>query len=143
MKNETLFSSESDEWETPSDLFDTLDHEFHFTLDACATADNKKCDKYISKQEDGLKTDWGGQKVWCNPPYSEVSKWVRKAFYETRTEKTIVALLLPSRTDTKYFHDYILNRAEVRFLKGRLKFSGAKYNAPFPSMIVIFRGAKA
>ena len=84
----------------------------------------------------------GGEGVFCNPPYSEIGKWVEKAFYESRNDGTLVVLLIPSRTDTKYFHDYILHRAEIRFVKGRLKFSNAKVNAPFPSMLVIFRGAK-
>lgn len=83
----------------------------------------------------------GGQCVWCNPPYSNISEWVEKAFRETRKDKTIVVMLIPSRTDTKYFHDYIYKRTEIRFVKGRIKFS-EKDNAPFPSMIVIWRGAK-
>ena len=82
----------------------------------------------------------GGQRVFCNPPYSEISKWVEKAFRETRNDNTLVVMLIPSRTDTKYFHNFIYNRAEIRFVKGRIKF-GDKDHAPFPSMIVIFRGA--
>lgn len=84
----------------------------------------------------------GGQRVFCNPPYSEISKWVEKAFYETRKDNTLVVLLIPARTDTKYFHNYILHRTEIRFVKGRLKFGNGKNSAPFPSMVVIFRGAK-
>lgn len=80
--------------------------------------------------------------MFCNPPYSKIGEWVKKAFYEGRKDNTLVVLLIPARTDTKYFHDYILHRAEVRFIKGRLKFGDAKNSAPFPSMIVIFRGAK-
>lgn len=81
--------------------------------------------------------------MFCNPPYSEISKWVEKAFYETRKDNTLVVLLIPARTDTKYFHNYILHRTEIRFVKGRLKFGDSKNSAPFPSMVVIFRGAKA
>ena len=140
--SKTLFSHESDEWATPQDLYDELNREFHFTLDACATEENHKCERYYTKRDNGLNIYWGGESVFCNPPYSEVDKWVAKSFYETRCDFTTVVLLIPARTDTKYFHDYILNRSEIRFIKGRLKFGDAKYNAPFPSMVVIFRGAK-
>lgn len=84
----------------------------------------------------------GGCRVFCNPPYSQISKWVEKAFEEGHKPNTLVVLLIPSRTDTKYFHDYILHRAEIRYIKGRLKFGDQKNSAPFPSMIVIFRGPK-
>lgn len=140
MKAETLFSSKSDEWSTPQDIFDDLDREFHFTLDPCATAENHKCDRYYTAEQNGLEKSWGGEIVFCNPPYSQIERWVKKAYLETRTKGTICCLLIPSRTDTKYFHDYILHRSEVRFVRGRIKFSGAVYNAPFPSMIVIFYG---
>lgn len=80
--------------------------------------------------------------MFCNPPYSKIAKWVEKSFYESRHDNTIVVLLIPSRTDTRYFHDFILNRAEIRFIKGRLKFGDSANSAPFPSMVVIFRGAK-
>ena len=85
----------------------------------------------------------GGCRVFCNPPYSQIAKWVEKAFRETREDNTLVVLLIPSRTDTRYFHDFIYQRAEIRFVKGRLKFGDGKGSAPFPSMVVIFRGAKA
>ena len=85
--------------------------------------------------------DWGGHRVFCNPPYSDIARWVEKAFRETRNDNTLVVMLIPSRTDTKYFHNFIYQRAEVRFVKGRLKFNDSKNSAPFPSMIVIFRGA--
>lgn len=84
----------------------------------------------------------GGEIVYCNPPYSEVGKWVEKAFYETRNDNTVVVMLIPSRTDTKYFHNFILHRSEIRFVSGRLKFGEGNNNAPFSSMIVIFRGAE-
>lgn len=135
------FSSKSDEWSTPQNVFDELDKEFHFTLDPCATDDNHKCDKYFTLENDGLSENWGGYRVFCNPPYSEIDKWVEKAYRETRNDNTLVVLLIPSRTDTRYFHNYIYQRAEIRFVKGRLKFGDGKGSAPFPSMIVIFRGA--
>ena len=84
----------------------------------------------------------GGCRVFCNPPYSQIGKWVEKAYHEGHQDGTIVVLLIPARTDTKYFHDYILNRSEVRFIKGRLRFGDSRNSAPFPSMVVIFRGAK-
>ena len=140
--DKVLFSSNSDEWATPNTVFEELNKEFNFTLDACATAENAKCSKFFTKEEDGLAQNWGGERMFCNPPYSNISKWVQKAFYEGHKDNTLVVLLIPARTDTKYFHDYILHRAEVRFIKGRLKFGDAKNSAPFPSMIVIFRGAK-
>ena len=79
--------------------------------------------------------------MFCNPPYSNIARWVEKAFTETKNNNTLVVMLIPSRTDTRYFHNYIYNRAEIRFIKGRLKFGNSKNSAPFPSMIVIFRGA--
>ena len=136
-----LVSSSNDEWSTPQSIFDELDSEFHFTLDPCATDQNHKCMLYYTQNEDGLLQDWGGQRVFCNPPYSQIATWVEKAYREGGKDKTVVVLLIPSRTDTRYFHNFIYQRAEIRFVKGRLRFSEATVNAPFPSMIVIFRGA--
>ena len=134
-----LFSSKSNEWSTPQDFFDELDAEFHFDLDPCADDSNHKCEKYFTKEEDGLAQDWGGHRVFCNPPYGkEIKDWVRKCYYEAHKDNTIVVLLIPARTDTTYFQDYIYHRAEVRFIRGRLRFSG-KDGAPFPSMLAIFR----
>lgn len=142
MNNRTVFSRESDEWETPKDLYQTLDAEFRFTLDPCATAANAKCGNHYTAKDDGLTKNWGGQRVFCNPPYSKVKQWVQKCYEEAEKPGTVVVALLPSRTDTRWFHDYVLDRAEVRFIRGRLKFSGAQHNAPFPSMIVIWRSYK-
>lgn len=136
------FLHESDEWYTPTDFFEELNKEFNFNLDPCATDDNHKCDKYFTREEDGLSQNWGGYRVFCNPPYSDIASWVEKCYEEGRKENTLVALLIPSRTDTRYFHDFIYNRAEIRFIKGRLKFGGSKNSAPFPSMLVVFYGAK-
>ena len=140
--NSVLFSSQSDEWATPQEVFDCLDEEFNFNLDPCATKNNHKCGKWYSREDDGLSKSWGGYRVFCNPPYSEIAKWVEKAHDEGCKDNTIVVLLIPSRTDTRYFHNFIYGRAEIRFIKGRLKFGQAKKNAPFPSMVVIFRGAE-
>lgn len=136
MRNGALFSSKTGEWETPQDLFEKLDAEFHFEVDVCAIPENAKCPLFFSPEEDGLLQNWGGRRCWCNPPYGrEVSRWVRKA---SETEGLVV-MLLPARTDTAWFHDYILGKAEIRFIRGRLKFGNAKNGAPFPSMVVVFR----
>lgn len=130
------FSSDSPEWSTPQDLFDQLEQEFHFTLDPCATKENAKCRKFYTKEDDGLSKSWINERVFMNPPYGrEIGKWVLKA----SKEPNLAVCLLPARVDTKWFHDYILNKSEIRFLKGRIKFGGHKNPAPFPSMIVIFR----
>ena len=126
MINNALFTSNSDEWATPQDVFDKLNCEFHFDLDPCATANNHKTDWYFTAEQDRLDQNWGGHKVFCNPPYSEIDKWVEKAWRESRQDYTTVVLLIPARTDTRYFHNFIYNRAEIRFIKGRLKFGQSK-----------------
>lgn len=139
MVSEVLFSSKTEEWATPQDFFDDLNNEFNFTLDVCADDNNHKCQKYFTKSDDGLKMNWGGQTVWCNPPYGrQISSWVEKCANHNGT----AVMLLPARTDTRWFHDYIYHKAEIRFIKGRLKFGGAKNPAPFPSIVVIFRKDK-
>lgn len=136
-----MFSSQTDNWATPKWLFDKLDKIFSFTLDPCASADNAKCKKFYTKEEDGLLQDWGGEKVFCNPPYGkEIGKWVAKCSEEAKKPNTLCVMLIPARTDTKWFHEYIYNKAEVKFIKGRLKFGDSNNSAPFPSMIVIFYG---
>ena len=136
-----IFSRESDEWSTPDAFFQDLDREFHFTLDPCASDENHKCEWYYTKEQDGLSKDWSGHCVFCNPPYSEIARWTEKCYREGTKDNTTVVLVIPSRTDTQYFHNFIYHRSEIRFVEGRLRFSGMKVNAPFPSMIVIFRGA--
>ena len=139
---DAVWSSKSDEWSTPKELFDELNKEFGFTLDPCSTDDNHLCDKYYTVQDNGLDQAWGGERVFCNPPYSEISKWCEKAFYESKNPNTLIVMLIPSRTDTRYFHVYFLHRTEIIFVNCRFKFGYSKNSAPFPSMIVIFRGAK-
>lgn len=140
MINKALCMSNSDEWATPQDLFDRLNDEFHFTVDVCATSENAKVSRFFTKDQDGLKQDWTGETVWCNPPYGRTVKaWIHKCFQHSVGGGTAV-LLIPARTDTKWFHDYVYGKAEIRFIKGRLHFNGSKWNAPFPSMIVIYRG---
>lgn len=142
METKLHFSSASSDWSTPQDFFDKLNEEFHFTLDPCADDFNHKCEKYYTKEQDGLKQDWSGEVVFCNPPYGrEVAKWVRKCFNEVYRGKCKCAVMaLPARTDVRWFHEYIYNKSEIRFVKGRLKFGGQTQPAPFPSMVVIFRG---
>ena len=139
-KNSCLFSSKSVEWETPWALFRALDAEFHFELDPCSTHENAKCADHFTKAEDGLSRDWGGKRVFCNPPYGrELPKWIQKA-HDEAAKGALVVMLIPARTDTIAFHEYIYHQAEIRFLKGRIKFGNAKNSVPFPSMVVIFRG---
>lgn len=139
MKTDLHFSSKSGVWETPQAFFDELDREFHFTLDACANAENAKCARYYTEEQDGLTQPWDGV-VWCNPPYGRtVGRWVKKAAESNAT----VVMLLHARTDTRWFHDYCYQKpdVEIRFVRGRLKFGNLGNDAPFPSMVVIFRRA--
>jgi site-specific DNA-methyltransferase (adenine-specific) len=155
MIDEALFSSESTEWITPHWLFNALDKEFKFDLDPAATDETAKCDLYFTKDDDGLVQEWYVRdevdSVFVNPPYGRaISDWVAKAYLESQRGATIV-LLLPARTDVAWFHDYILGKAEIRFLRGRLKFLIHTQDipfketnpAPFPSMIVVFRPSHA
>lgn len=133
------FSSETGEWSTPQELFDLLNKEFNFELDVCATKENRKCKLFFDEKKNGLTKSWAGQRCFMNPPYGrEIGQWVEKAY---RGGADIVVALLPSRTDTKWFHEFIYKKknVEVRFLKGRLKFGTSTNSAPFPSMVVIFK----
>ena len=131
------FSNKSNEWTTPKELFDRLDSEFGFTLDPCCTDESAKCDKYYTINDDGLSKDWSNEIVFMNPPYGRgIKHWIEKAYSES-LNGALVVCLIPSRTDTRYWHDYIFPYAEIRFMKGRIHFGG-KGRAPFPSSIVIF-----
>lgn len=106
--NDVLFSSKRHDWETPQPFFDKLDREFHFTLDPCCTPDTAKCKKYYTPKENGLLQNWGGETVFCNPPYGrELPKWIEKCYFESRKPNTTVVMLIPARTDTIAFHNYI------------------------------------
>lgn len=132
--------SASEEWETPWEFFDKLNQEFHFDLDVCASDRNAKCYLFISKERNTLETDWHGT-CWMNPPYGkQIKYWMKKAYEESLKGNTVVCLI-PSRTDAGWWHDYAM-KGEIRFIRGRLKFGGSPYNAPFPNAIVIFRGEK-
>jgi len=130
------YSSATDEWATPQDLFSQLNAEFQFTLDVCATANNAKCQRFFSRETDGLSQQWTGS-CWMNPPYGDaIGDWIEKA-HESATDKTIIVCLVPARTDTGWWWNHV-RYGEVRFLKGRLKFGGCDSSAPFPSAVVIF-----
>lgn len=140
------YSSQNQTWCTPQDLFEELHQEFNFQLDPAATDQITKCEIYYTPETDGLSNPWSvdeGRGVFCNPPYGRAIKdWVKKAYIESQGGTTIV-LLIPARTDTTYFHEFIYGKAEIRFLRGRLKFTDdygnpSKNSAPFPSMVVIY-----
>lgn len=143
--DKVLFSSEKMDWCTPQAFFDRLDGEFHFVLDAAATKENAKCKRFFTPDDDALAQSWDcGGAVFCNPPYGRtIGRWCKKAWEESRKMRNPVVMLIPARTDTQYFHEYIYGKAEVRFVRGRLKFEdekgAVKANAPFPSMVVIWR----
>lgn len=143
--NRVVFSSNEMCYATPINLFNQLDAEFHFTLDPAASDDNHKVDRYFTEKDDGLSKPWSGERVFCNPPYGKtLGRWVKKAFDEVyRGQCPLVVMLIPARTDTLWFHNYIYHKAEVRFIKGRLRFNGHTVNAPFPSMIVVYRSGES
>ncbi len=123
-----VFSSKSDHWFTPPDFYAALDREFVFTFDPCP----------LMSDESGLLTAWSGR-VFCNPPYSKIPEFIKRALWHLHTGVVEIAVfLIPARTDTAWFHDFIYGKAEVRFVRGRLRFGG-KGSAPFPSMVVVFR----
>lgn len=143
MNTDLMFSSATDEWSTPLDLFAALDAEFHFGLDVAATAQNAKTPLYYDRESDGLARPWlsadPAAAVWCNPPYGrQIGKWVQRGWEQAQEHGATIVMLLPARTDTQWFQSYCV-KGEVRFLPGRLRFGGAKNAAPFPSMIVVFR----
>lgn len=131
------FSSKTNLWATPQKFFDKYNAIYTFTLDVCATDDNAKCSTYFTEEINGLTQSWGGV-CWMNPPYGrEIGVWMKKA-YESSLQGATVVCLVPSRTDTKWWHDYAM-KGEIEFIKGRLKFGDAKNSAPFPSAVVIFK----
>jgi phage N-6-adenine-methyltransferase len=136
--NNIHFSSATDEWPTPSDFFAELNRRYRFTLDPCATPENATCPTFFTREQDGLRQDWGAHRVFCNPPYGRViGKWVRKCF-EASQRGALVVLLVPARTDTRWFHNWVRGKADVEFIRGRLRFGDAKTGAPFPSMLAVY-----
>ena len=138
-----MFSSKTGEWATPQEFFDKLDWRFGpFDLDPCANPSNTKCANFYTETEDGLSKSWEGHTVFVNPPYGRgIDKWIKKGYEEARKENTRVTMLIPSRTDTKYWHDYVMKADEVYFVRGRLKFGDSENSAPFPSAVVVFDGS--
>lgn len=142
--NAGLLSSDRMDWETPQAFFDLVDGEFGFTLDAAAASHNAKCERFYDERNDGLMCPWEGT-VWCNPPYGRgIKEWVSKGYAEAQAGATVV-MLIPARTDTRYWHDYVMRAHEIRFIAGRLVFGTgeARANAPFPSALVVFRPGDA
>jgi site-specific DNA-methyltransferase (adenine-specific) len=136
--NTGLFSSSSDEWETPQYVFNILKQEFNFQIDVCANSENTKCKEYFTKEIDGLKQEWSPYRCWMNPPYGRtIKQWMKKALDESK-KGALVVCLIPSRTDTKWWHEFTMRSAEIRFIEGRLCFGNGKQSAPFPSCIAIF-----
>jgi site-specific DNA-methyltransferase (adenine-specific) len=133
-----LFSSATDKWPTPREFFAKLNRHYQFTLDPCATAENATCPLYFTKEQDGLAQDWGAHRVFCNPPYGRtIGAWARKCF-EASQGGALVALFVPARTCTRWFHDYVQGGATIRFYRGRFKFGNAEASAPFPSMLAVY-----
>jgi phage N-6-adenine-methyltransferase len=133
-----LFSSATEEWPTPPAFFAKLNRRYRFTLDPCATPDDAKCPLYFTKEQDGLQQDWGTHRAFVNPPYGrEIGKWARKCF-EASQAGALVVLLVPARTDTRWFHDWVQGKAKVQFIRGRVRFGGAEASAPFPSMLAVY-----
>lgn len=132
------FSSQADLHATPQAFFDDLDREFGFELDVCALPENAKCQRFFTPTENGLNQEWDGV-CWMNPPYGRTIKdWIRKA-YESSLQGATVVCLIPARTDTAWWHDWVTKAHEIRFVRGRLKFGNAVNNAPFPSAVVVFK----
>ena len=129
-----------DEWETPDEVFQVLHSEFGFTRDACAKAENAKLKRFWNVEDNGLLQSWVGERVWCNPPYSHVGDWVAKVYAE-RDRAEVVVMLTFAKTDTRWFHEYVYHVAELRFLRGRVKFLSPGHlagSAPYPSMLAIY-----
>lgn len=138
-----MVSSNTNEWATPQLFFDKLNEEFNFTLDPCSTHQNHKCSKYFTLEEDGLSKDWSNEIVFMNPPYGgQAGEWVKKAYLES-LKGAIVVCLIVAAPDRGYWHDFIFPRAaEIRFLRGRLKFGDSSKTAPFGSAVIVFDESK-
>ena len=137
-----MFSSKTGQWATPQEFYDKLDWRFGpFNLDPCADSDNAKCTKFFTEGDNGLSQSWEGFTSFVNPPYGRgIDKWIKKAYEESRKDNTRVVMLIPARTDTKYWHQYVMKADEIHYVKGRLKFGDSENSAPFPSAGVVFDG---
>ena len=137
--NKGMMTSNSDEWTTPRWLFDRLNKRFQFTLDAAAAKENALCHYYFTKEEDGLQFRWDNQRVFCNPPYSNIAKWA-KHFSEQADRANLIVALVPARVDTAWWQDHIAKADFVHFIRGRLRFGDSKNSAPFPSALAFWFG---
>lgn len=138
-----MYSSKKQDWETPTKFFDDLHERFNFNIDVASNGNNAKLERYFTEKQNALNQQWEGR-VFCNPPYGrEIKHWIKKAQEESlKPYNDLIVLLIPARTDTSYWHDYIFGKAEVEFLRGRLKFEvngEQKGTAPFPSALVIYQ----
>jgi phage N-6-adenine-methyltransferase len=132
------FSSKTDMWATPMNVFNEWNERFRFSTDVCAVPSNAKCENFFTPEQDGLAQDWKGV-CWMNPPYGRgIGAWVTKAHDSALKNGATVVCLLPARTDTRWWHDHCM-AGEITFIRGRIKFGDAKTNAPFPSAVVVFR----
>src|SRR5579875_1125348 len=139
--NRGMFSSLTPEWPTPDAVFQALDRRYQFTLDACATAENAKCERFFTPEQNALQQDWSGA-VWLNPPYGrQIGHWLKKAYESSQNGATVVCLV-PSRTDAAWWHRWVV-KGNIFFIRGRLKFGAAQNSAPFPSAIVVFEPRQA
>jgi phage N-6-adenine-methyltransferase len=134
------FSSATEMWATPQEFFNKYNELYNFETDVCASPENAKCEQYFTEEDNGLEQTWEGN-CWMNPPYGRTIKsWMKKA-YESSLNGATVVCLVPSRTDTVWWHDYAV-KGDIEFIKGRLKFGGHKNPAPFPSAVVVFKGVE-
>ncbi len=132
-----------DSWSTPDRLFAGLHGEFEFQLDVCACRESAKVSSYYNETQNGLARDWFGRHCWMNPPYSDITPWVRKAWEESSRGGALVVALLPVDTSVSWFWDWVQGKAELRFIRGRVQFvppAGVKSSSnPKPSMLAIYR----
>jgi phage N-6-adenine-methyltransferase len=140
MISRTLYASATEEWATPRPFFAKLNRKYNFTLDPCCTPDNALCEKFFTKEDNGLAQNWGKHRVFCNPPYGrKIGAWAKKCF-EAAQAGAFIVLLVHARTDTRWYHTWVEGRAsEIKFIRGRLRFGNAQAGAPFPSMLVIYK----
>lgn len=137
------FDSIKQDWTTPKILFNKLNEEFNFEYDLAADKDNALCSKFYTKENDGLKQSWEGI-CWLNPPYgdktSKMVDWIKKSYNDSQTNPNLtVVMLIPARTNTKWFHNYCMKAAEVRFICGRPKFGDSKHGLPQPLILLVFK----
>jgi len=132
--------TQKDKWETPGHIYNKLNQEFNFTLDPCCEPNTAKCAKYYTMEDDGLSKSWEGETVFVNPPYSagNIDRWTRKCYEESLKPNTIVVALIPVSTSAKWWHSYVLNKGQLRYVERRIQFEGAAQSAPFSNVIIVY-----